>query len=108
MVFTLATIFLLRGVVVGADAQSAKALPNDVIAANQELDRQLLEGHRLLDAEKVMAYLRAAPTSSSLLRAATSLRAATKSANPGNNSFASLESITERSTILLTSLPGME
>lgn len=61
MVFTLATIFLLRGVVVGADAQSAKALPNDVIAANQELDRQLLEGHRLLDAEKVMGLFTSSP-----------------------------------------------
>lgn len=54
IVFTLLTIFLLSGVAAGARAQSAKALPNDVIAANQELDRQLLEGHRLLDAEKIM------------------------------------------------------
>jgi ketosteroid isomerase-like protein len=53
-VFALSTIFLLCGVAVGAHAQSAKAVPNDVIAANQELDRQLLEGHQLLDAEKVM------------------------------------------------------
>ena len=35
MVFALSTIFLLCGVAVGAHAQSAKALPNDVIAANQ-------------------------------------------------------------------------
>ncbi len=55
------TIFLLGGVAVGAHAQSAKGLPNDVIAANQELDRQLLEGHRLLDAEKIMGLFTSSP-----------------------------------------------
>ncbi len=39
---------------VTANGQTAGALPSDVIAANRELDHQLLEGHRLLDAEKVM------------------------------------------------------
>ena len=61
MVLALSTIFLLGGVAVGAHAQTAKALPNDVIAANQELDRQLLEGHRLLDAEKVMGLFTSSP-----------------------------------------------
>ncbi len=61
VVFTLSTIFLLGGVAVGAHAQNAKVLPNDVIAANQELDRQLLEGHRLLDAEKIMGLFTSSP-----------------------------------------------
>ena len=34
-------------------AQTTDPLPSDVIAANKELDHQLIEGHRLLDADKV-------------------------------------------------------
>jgi ketosteroid isomerase-like protein len=44
-----------------ANGQTAEALPDDVIAANRELDRQLLEGHRLLDAEKVMGLFTTSP-----------------------------------------------
>jgi ketosteroid isomerase-like protein len=44
-----------------ANGQTAEALPNDVIAANRELDHQLLEGHRLLDAEKVMGLFTSSP-----------------------------------------------
>jgi ketosteroid isomerase-like protein len=61
MVLALSTIFLLGSVAVGANAQSTKALPNDVIAANQELDRQLLEAHRLLDAQKIMGLFTSSP-----------------------------------------------
>jgi ketosteroid isomerase-like protein len=39
----------------------ATTMPNEVIAANQELDRQLLEGHRLLNAEKVMSLFSSSP-----------------------------------------------
>ena len=42
-------------------AQTAKPLSDDVIAANKELDRQLLEAHRLLDTEKVMALFTSSP-----------------------------------------------
>ncbi len=61
MVLALSTLFLLSGMTPGAHAQSAKALPGDVIAANQELDRQLLEAHRLLDAEKIMGLFTSSP-----------------------------------------------
>jgi len=61
MVLALSTLFLLGGMAPGAHAQSAKALPDDVIAANQELDRKLLEAHRLLDAEKIMALFTSSP-----------------------------------------------
>ncbi|MFL5496180.1 MAG: hypothetical protein ACJ8DC_17480 [Gemmatimonadales bacterium] len=40
---------LSLGCLTVANAQTAKTLPSDVIAANQELDHQLLEAHRLLD-----------------------------------------------------------
>jgi len=46
---------------VNANGQTAGALPSDVIAANRELDHQLLEGHRLLDAEKVMGLFTSSP-----------------------------------------------
>jgi ketosteroid isomerase-like protein len=52
--------FLLAGTVASA-AQTANALPSDVLAANKELDNQLLEGHRLLDTEKVMALFTSSP-----------------------------------------------
>src|ERR1700738_2651198 len=44
--------FFLAGIMA---AQTTNALPSEAIAANQELDHQLLEGYRLLDAKKVMA-----------------------------------------------------
>ena len=50
----LAMFLSVNTVSVIANGQTAGALSNDVIAANQELDHQLLEGHRLLDVEKVM------------------------------------------------------
>jgi len=46
---------------VDANSQTAEALPSDVVAANRELDHQLLEGHRLLDAEKVMGLFTSSP-----------------------------------------------
>ncbi len=36
-------------------------LPADVLLANQNLDRQLLEGHRLLDAGKIMGLFTSSP-----------------------------------------------
>jgi len=51
--------FLLAGTV--AVAQTTNALPGDVLAANQELDHQLLEGHRLLDTAKVMGLFTSSP-----------------------------------------------
>jgi len=44
-----------------AVAQTTNPLPSDVIAANKELDHQLLEGHRLLDTDKVMALFTSSP-----------------------------------------------
>lgn len=61
MALVLSTFLLLGSVAVAANAQTAKALPSDVIAANQELDRQLLEGHRLLDAGKIMGLFTSSP-----------------------------------------------
>jgi len=56
------SMFLSVGIVShNANGQTAGALPSDVIAANRELDRQLLEGHRLLDAEKVMGLFTTSP-----------------------------------------------
>jgi ketosteroid isomerase-like protein len=46
--------FILFGIMAVAASAQTNALSPDVLAANKELDRQLLEGHRLLDAEKVM------------------------------------------------------
>jgi ketosteroid isomerase-like protein len=51
--------FLLAATVVSA--QNTNILASDVVAANQELDHQLLEGHRLLDAKKVMALFTSSP-----------------------------------------------
>lgn len=51
--------FMLAGTM--AVAQTTNALPGDVLAANQELDHQLLEGHRLLDTEKVMGLFTSSP-----------------------------------------------
>ncbi len=34
-----------------AVAQTTTPLPSDVIAANKDLDHQLIEGHRLLDTD---------------------------------------------------------
>jgi ketosteroid isomerase-like protein len=44
-----------------AVAQTTNTLPSDVVAANKELDHQLLEGHRLLDRDKVMALFTSSP-----------------------------------------------
>jgi len=44
-----------------AVAQTTSRLPSDVIAANKELDHQLLEGHRLLDTDKVMTLFTSSP-----------------------------------------------
>jgi ketosteroid isomerase-like protein len=56
------SMFLSVSIVsLNANGQTAGALPSDVIAANRELDHQLLEGHRLLDAEKVMGLFTSSP-----------------------------------------------
>src|SRR5882762_5463170 len=56
------SMFLSVGIVsLNANGQTVGALPSDVIAANRELDHQLLEGHRLLDAEKVMGLFTSSP-----------------------------------------------
>jgi len=60
------TLFFLRfillvSVAVAANAQTAKALPSDVLAANQELDRQFLDGHRVLDTDKIMGLFTDSP-----------------------------------------------
>jgi SnoaL-like domain len=52
---------LLASLAVAANAQTAKALPSDVLAANQELDRQFLEGHRVLDTDKIMGLFTNSP-----------------------------------------------
>src|SRR5437660_4846489 len=44
-----------------AVAQTTNALPSEVVAANRELDHQLLEGHRLLDTDKVMGLFTSSP-----------------------------------------------
>ena len=49
----LLTLIFLGAVAIPANAQT-NALPPDVLAANKELDHQLLEGHRLLDTDKVI------------------------------------------------------
>jgi len=56
----LSTVLFLGIIAVAANAQTS-ALPPEVLAANKELDRQLLEGHRLLDTEKVMALFTSSP-----------------------------------------------
>ena len=61
MALVLSTFLLLGSLAVAAKAQTAKALPSDVLAANQELDRQFLEGHRLLDTEKIMGLFTSSP-----------------------------------------------
>jgi ketosteroid isomerase-like protein len=61
---TLLVLFIFLSVVgvsVTANGQTAGTLPSDVIAANHELDHQLLEGHRLLDAEKVIGLFTSSP-----------------------------------------------
>jgi len=56
------SMFLSVGIVsLNAHGQTAGALPSDVTAANRELNRQLLEGHRLLDAEKVLGLFTNSP-----------------------------------------------
>jgi len=57
----LSMLLSVGSVTVTANGQNAGALPSEVIAANQELDHQLLEGHRLLDAEKVMGLFTSSP-----------------------------------------------
>ena len=47
-------VAILVVVVCPALSAQTNSLPSDVIAANQELDRQLLECHRLLDTDKIM------------------------------------------------------
>src|SRR5215467_9941247 len=42
-------------------AGQKSSLPADVLAANQELDRQLIEDHKLLDADKIMKLFSASP-----------------------------------------------
>lgn len=49
-----ALVLFLAGVVCQNMNAQTESLPSDVLAANQELDRQLLECHRLLDAGKIM------------------------------------------------------
>jgi len=57
----LAMFLSVATVSVIANGQTDGALPSDVIAANRELDYQLLEGHRLLDAEKAMGLFTSSP-----------------------------------------------
>lgn len=61
MALVLSTFLLLGSLAVAAKAQTAKALPSDVLAANQELDRQYLEGHQLLDTERIMGLFTSGP-----------------------------------------------
>jgi ketosteroid isomerase-like protein len=93
MMFTLSTMLLLGSVAVGAHTQSAKALPNDVIAANQELDRQLLEGHRLLDAEKIMGLFTSSPDIFFIGPAGNLFKGRDQVRQSWEQFFASLESI---------------
>ena len=55
----LALIFLT--VAIAPAAGQTNSLPPDVLAANQELDRQLMEDHKLLDADRVMQLFSASP-----------------------------------------------
>jgi ketosteroid isomerase-like protein len=57
----LSAILWLGGMVSVARAQTAKALPPDVVAANQELDRKFLEGHRVLDTDMIMGLFTSSP-----------------------------------------------
>lgn len=61
MALFLSRFILLTSLAVAANAQTAKALPSDVLAANQELDRQFLEGHRVLDTDKIMGLFTSSP-----------------------------------------------
>jgi hypothetical protein len=56
----LLTFLLLGSLIVTANAQT-NALPPDVLAANKELDHQLIEAHRLFDADKVMGLFTSSP-----------------------------------------------
>jgi ketosteroid isomerase-like protein len=44
-----------------ANAQASKALPPDILRANQELDRKFLEGHRVLDTDMIMGLFTKSP-----------------------------------------------
>jgi len=57
----LSTFFSVGTVSVAANTQTSIVLPTDVIAANRELDHELLEGQRLLDAENVMSLFTSSP-----------------------------------------------
>jgi ketosteroid isomerase-like protein len=54
-------ILLIGSLASVASAQTAKALPPDVLAANQELDRKFLEGHRVLDTDMIMGLFTSSP-----------------------------------------------
>ena len=56
----LLTFIFLGAVAIPANAQTY-ALPPDVLAANKELDHRLLEGHRLLDTDKVIGLFTSSP-----------------------------------------------
>ncbi len=61
MTFALSASFLLASLTTVAVAQTAKALSGDVLAANQEIDRQFLEAHRVPNVEKIMSLFTSSP-----------------------------------------------
>lgn len=65
-VLVLSASFLLASLTIAANPQSAKALPSDVLAAdvlaaNQEIDRQFLEAHRVPNVDKIMGLFTSSP-----------------------------------------------
>lgn len=61
MALVLSASLLLASLTIAANAQTAKALPSDVLAANQEIDRQFLEAHRVPNVDKIMALFTSSP-----------------------------------------------
>jgi ketosteroid isomerase-like protein len=55
------TLLLLAGFGPSLRAQTAAALDDKVVAANRELDRRLLEAHKLKDAEMLLGLFSASP-----------------------------------------------
>jgi ketosteroid isomerase-like protein len=46
---------------IAANVHNPRALPPDVLRANQELDRKFLEGHRVLDTDMIMGLFTKSP-----------------------------------------------
>jgi len=102
MVFTLATIFLLRGVVVGQTRRARKLCRTMLLPQTRSWTDKLLEGHRLLDAEKVMGLFTSSPDIFFIAPGGDLFKGRDQVRQSWKQFFASLESnFTERSTILL-------